>query len=355
MSSLLKGHWSTRNRERLEQLLSQPRQGDYAVFDWDNTCVFLDVEEATLAYQLERMAFAADPSQMLEALRRELPDDPEVRAHLSDIETAYQWLWPRYNSLLQRGQFEAITGSHAHHGFRAKFLNLYSLLEHRYGPELAYPWMPFRYVGMNTEQIRRVTAEAVRWQMTQPIESVTWSSPQEGEVGAIEVSWRSGLRLLPEIQSLQQALTQLGIDVWVCTASFVEGIREIASNPEFRYGVAAERVIGLQLEQDSEGRYLAQRKAGSEITYAAGKTEAVQRHLVSCYGRGPILVAGDSNGDAPMLRDFADTEVSLIIDTSRPADSPIGQLALLASQGDSRYLLQARDELRGCWCNADEK
>lgn len=352
MLSTLHGGWNSRNRELLERLLEEPSRGDYAVFDWDNTCVFLDVEEATLVYQLERMCFAAEPDCMMEALRRGIPhNDETVVAHLQDIDQAYRWLWPRYNGLLQHGSPESVEGSPAHHSFRAKFLNLYAYLEDRHGAEVAYPWMPFRYSGMTAQQVKQVTAEAVRWQLQQPIETVRWQS-SGGRTGAVSVEWRSGLRLLPEIQSLHRSLSSAGIDVWVCTASFVEGIREIASSEEFGYGLSPERVIGLELEEDTQARFLPCRKTGSEITYAGGKTEAVRRLLHPRYGRGPLLVAGDSNGDAPMLRDFEDTRVSLIIDTNRPADTPIGKLATLAREGHPRYLLQPRDEVNGCWLSS---
>ncbi len=350
MLSSLHSGWSSRNRERLELLLEHPSQGNYAVFDWDNTCVFLDVEEATLVYQLDRICFAAEPDCMMEALRQGVPQEDEVVvAHLQDIDESYRWLWPRYNGLFQYGSHESVEGSPAHHNFRAKLLNLYAYLEHNHGAEVAYTWMPFRYAGMTAQQVRKVTAEAVRWQLQQPIETVRWQSAGDGRTGAVSVEWRSGLRLLPEIQSLHRALLSAGVDVWVCTASFVEGIREIASSEEFGYGLSPERVIGLQLEEDAQARFLPCRKVGSEITYAEGKTEAVRRILHSRYGRGPILVAGDSNGDAPMLRDFEDTRLSLIIDTNRPTDTPIGELATLAREGHPRYLLQSRDEVNGCW------
>lgn len=350
MPSILTGDWSCRNRQLLETLLRTSGPGNYAVFDWDNTCVFLDVEEATLIYQLEEMAFAAEPDQMAAALRQQLPHhDGVVTAHLVDLDRTYRWLWSRYNGLLRRGRRQAIQGSLEHHAFRAKFLHLYSHLEQHHDPELAYRWMPFRFAGMTAQQVRQVTKAAVRWQLGQPIERVTWSCPDEGQAGPVEISWRNGLRLLPEVQSLHRALAAVGVDVWICTASFVEGISELASNPEFGYSLKPGSVIGLRLATDENACYLAEREGTSEITYATGKTDAIRRLLVPHYGRGPVLVAGDSNGDASMLSDFEDTRLCLVIDTDRPRESPIGKLAELARQGHPRYLLQQRDEARGSW------
>lgn len=56
----------------------------------------------------------------------------------------------------------------------------------------------------------------------------------------------------------------------------------------------------------------------------------------------PVLVAGDSNGDVPMLTSFSGTVHSLIIDVGRRPESQIGRLAAQArEQGNKgRYMLQ---------------
>jgi hypothetical protein len=41
-----------------------PDKRPYIVTDFDNTSVFLDIEEATLIYQLEHLAFNVTPEQL---------------------------------------------------------------------------------------------------------------------------------------------------------------------------------------------------------------------------------------------------------------------------------------------------
>ena len=57
----LTGNWDPFNKKQIENLINQfgkasksynPEKPPYVVFDWDNTSIFLDIEEATLGYQL---------------------------------------------------------------------------------------------------------------------------------------------------------------------------------------------------------------------------------------------------------------------------------------------------------------
>ena len=355
----LEGNWNSFNRGELEKLIAtlgktspdyDPAHPPYAVFDWDNTSVFLDVEEATLVYQLDNLAFAATPAQLDKALRTGTPSDAEVEALLDDISQSYSWLYLR---LRAGGSLAELKGSPHLESFRAKFLLLYQLLEEKHGAAVAYPWMPHRFAGMTDSEVRGVTHQAVEWQLGQPIETVQWESHPSlpGKAGMVTVSWRNGLRLVPEMQALYQNFRSAGFDVWVCTASFAEGIREVSSSSDFGYGHPPDQVIGLELERDDQGRYLPQRKAGSEITFKEGKTQAIRRLLISRYGYGPAFVAGDSNGDANMMVDFPDTRLSLVMDLKLPEDSPIGQLAALAraqrGKPGARFLVQERDESSG--------
>lgn len=358
-SQPLEGNWNSFNRAELRSLIREQGQGSpgydpahppYAVFDWDNTSVFLDVEEATLAYQLDFVAFKATPAQLEEALRANLPADPEVKDLLDDIVESYAWLYLRRRA---GGGREAGRGTPHHLAFRAKYLRLYHLLDSKHGSPVAYPWLPQRFTGMSAEEVRALARQAVEWQLSQPIETVEWSSPSAllGQAGQVTSSWRNGLRVLPEMRDLYDALRQAGFDVWICTASFEESIREISSASDFGYANPPERVIGLRLERDADGRYLPRPLAGAEMTWGPGKFEAIRRRLQSRYGRGPALVAGDSNGDVDMLMGFGDTRIALIVDTGQSADSKIGKLVsqgrLLRGRRGARILVQERDESTG--------
>lgn len=73
------------------------------------------------------------------------------------------------------------------------------------------------------------------------------------------------------------------------------------------------------------------------------KVDCIKAYMAPAYGnKGPVLIAGDSNGDVPMLTAFPDMRHGLIIDVGRSETSAIGQLATLARmEGNTGlYILQ---------------
>ena len=61
---LAEGNWDAFNREQLDRMIAtygkfgpnyNPARPPYVVFDWDNTTIFLDIEEAALIYQLREI------------------------------------------------------------------------------------------------------------------------------------------------------------------------------------------------------------------------------------------------------------------------------------------------------------
>jgi phosphoserine phosphatase len=211
----------------------------------------------------------------------------------------------------------------------------------------------YLFTGMTERQIRQLTADTVRWQLKQPIEQMKWTSPAAlpGRAGVVSVGWKNGLRLVPEMQALYQAMREAGWDVWICSASFVDVIKEISSNPEFGYLNPADRVLAMELERGPDGRILTQFRQGYDQTQGPGKTATIRRFLVSRYGYGPAFVAGDSEGDQNMMADFPELKKVLIVNRLRGADTLIGKLSAqaLRSHGDPAavYLLQGRDDNLG--------
>ena len=182
-----------------------------------------------------------------------------------------------------------------------------------------------------------------------------WTSPAAlpGQAGVVSVSWKNGLRLQPEMQDLYAKFRNAGFDVWVCSASFVDVIKEISSNPAFGYNNPAGRVLAMELERDANGVIQPEYRRGYDQTQGPGKTKNIRRFLVTKYGYGPVFIAGDSEGDQNMMADFADTKKVLIVNRLRDPKTDIGKFSALAVQNygkaDTRYLLQGRDDNTGAW------
>lgn len=376
-SGPLPGHWDAFNREALQSLIAalgkdspgyRPAHPPYAVFDWDNTSIFLDIEEAVLIYQLEHLFFGATPAQLETAIRRNIPATPFLPAYHNaagqpvdidriapDIVASYTWLYENYAGLQGRAPLHTVQASPHYSTFITKLRYLYEAIGDTFDHDTAYPWVTYLFTGMTQEQVRALTVQTVRWQLGQPVAKVKWTSAPElpGQAGVVSVSWKNGLRLQPEMQALYARMRAAGWDVWVCSASFVDVVREISSNPEFGYGNPAERVLAMELERDAQGRIQSEFRHGYDQTQGPGKTRAIRRFLVARYGYGPAFVAGDSEGDQNMMADFADTQKVLIVNRLRDPATDIGKFSALAvrqhGEPGTRYLLQGRNDNTGDW------
>ena len=371
------GHWDAFNRSQIDGLIASAGKGSpgynaakppYVVFDWDNTSVFLDIEEASLIYQLENLVFGATPAQLEVALRKNIPRKDFLPAFnnaagqpvnidriVPDILVSYTWLYQNYKGLKGNQPLSVVAMSPHYTAFITKVRYLYEAIGDTFDHDTAYPWVTYLFVGMNEAQVRKLTADTVAWQLKEPITKVKWTSPAAlpGRAGVVSVSWKNGLRLQAEMQDMYAAFRNAGFDVWVCSASFVDVIKEISSNPAFGYNNPPERVLAMELERDANGTIQAEYRRGYDQTQGPGKTKNIQRFLVTRYGYGPSFVAGDSEGDQNMMADFADTKKVLIVNRLRDPKTDIGRFSAMAVQNygkpDTRYLLQGRDDNTGEW------
>ena len=374
---LIDGQWDPFNKKRLEELLAtygktspkyDPRNPPYIVTDWDNTAIFLDVAEATYAYQLENLIFAMTPEQLDKAIRMNISDKPFSEDYNSkdgkqvnidlvapDIVESYTWLYENYKGLKGDKSLDEVKKNPHYMNFIAKMRYLYDAIGDTFDHATSYPWVTYQNTGMTERQVRDMTYDATKWQLTQPVEAVTWTSPDAlpGKAGVVTVSWKNGLRLVPEMQDLYKAFLDSGIDVWVCSASFVDIVKEISSNPEFGYNLPAERVLAMELARDAKGVIQTEFAKDRDQTQGKGKTLTIERFLVSRYGYGPLFIAGDSEGDQNMMVDFDDTKIALIINRMRSPDTIIGKLSKTAvdtyGKDDAKYLLQGRDDNKGVY------
>ena len=91
--------------------------GKYVVFDFDNTSVIFDVEEALLIYQIENLAFKIDPDDMADVLETQIPDltapvgttvdgeDVSVEELVADLTSDYAWLYENYEGFGAGGAY----------------------------------------------------------------------------------------------------------------------------------------------------------------------------------------------------------------------------------------------------------
>ncbi|HHN8377002.1 TPA: haloacid dehalogenase-like hydrolase [Morganella morganii] len=366
---LQQGQWDSFNKQRLDAMIAKAKQSPahtyYAVFDFDNTTAFLDIEEAVMIYQLEHLLFAMTPQELESVIFKDIPagnfsaefnnkngKPVNIEKVGADILESYQWLYDNYDGLKGDKPLSEIKKSPHYQNFITKMRYLYAAIGGTFDHAVSYPWVTYLFMNMTPEQVADITAKTIEWQKSEPVEGVVWESPESlpGQAGIVEIDWHNGFRLVPEMQDLYQVLQKSGIDVYVISASNLEVIKSIVTQPP--YSVPESQVFAMHLLRTKDNKLTSDLDPVYPQTQGKGKTETIRKFIQDKYaGKGPLLVAGDSEGDQNMMSDFPDTEVVLIINRLRSPDSIIGQLSKQAvkehGQKDAKVLLQGRNDSTG--------
>ncbi|BBF84657.1 phosphoserine phosphatase [Aquitalea magnusonii] len=364
--------WSPRNVQRLQLLLSQhgsasaayrAERKPYAVFDWDNTCIMNDCEEALLMYQINHLQYKLTPEEFSQVVWRDVPDETFIADYktvdgqpvrmadiAADVVSDYRWLYTNYQGLAGSRSLEEIQASEQFKDFRAKLYFMYDAICDSFPLEIGYKWIIYFYKNMSPAELQAMAMASNKAALGDALRKVRYESPRSlpGKAGVVADTHFHGIRVHEEIRGLMHTLRANGIDVYVSTASIDDVVRVFAGHEDFGYGVPAENVIGLRLEM-ADGKYTDRYQPGWHFNWGPGKTVGIRQQLQAKKGYGPILVAGDSDGDAWMLRDFADTSVGLIVNRMKKGE--IGADSKLAAeqlgQPQARFILQGRDESTG--------
>ena len=379
---LLSGqHWDGFNREQINQLIQRngkqsphydAQHPPYIVTDFDNTAIFLDIEEATLIYQLENLRFKVTPEQLKQIIGKDIKTINFISGYNNqqgqpvniekisiDIIQSYRWLYSNYQGLGGQLPLEKVKQSPHYQNFITKMRYLYAAISDTFEHDVAYPWVTYLFTGFKETEVREMVLETFLWQQKQKIGPITWTSPASlsGQAGIVNVTWQNGLRPYKEMQNLFHVLQQNGIQVYVCSASFIDVVKEMAVNPLMGFNIPEDHVYAMELERDQHGTIQPKFRQGYFQTQGKGKTQTIQKYLVSQYGYGPLFIAGDSEGDQNMMQDFKDTQKVLIINRLRKAETDIGQFSRFAvqsyGQNNSKYLLQGRDANTGLFLNSN--
>ncbi len=368
--------WSNRTRAVLSALISRNSNPTkktgrpYAVFDWDNTAIMNDTEEALFMYQINTLSFRLTPQEFSQIIRQNVPVGPFTSDYknsegkivtlediATDLDADYAWLYANFIAAKGGKTIEAIRETPQFLDFRVKLYYLYEAVNDTHGVNVGYPWVVYFFANMTLDEVAALTEQSNDLNLGMGLARTTYTSPATtpGRAGIVSVKHFHGLRLTTEIATLMDVLRANGIDVYVCTASLEHVVGVFASLPKYGYHVPRANVLGLRLET-RDNVLINQYKKDWPLTWGPGKTLAIQRELVAKKGYGPLFVAGDSDGDYDMLRDFPDTKLGLIV--NRLKKGKIGELSKLAaasaSAPDPRYVLQGRQESTGNWLPVEQ-
>lgn len=370
---LKKGNWAPNTHKALENMILEfgnksekydEKNKPYAVFDFDNTSVINDVQEALLVYQSENLLFKFKPEEAMAVLETGIPDvnkvfDEEynkltVKLLAEDISSDYAFLYKEYKGFNAGGvkTLEEIKLTPEYKDFVAKLRYLYDAVNDTFDASVGYPWVTYLFTGMTPDEVYNLAKDSHKFWSTNPeFKKVKLESPKElpGKAGEISVSYKTGIRITDELTDLYHALMDNGIDVYVCSASFIDVIKAIASDKDFGFNVPAENVYAMRLKI-KDGVYINEYDNEYFQTQGEGKTKTIEKFITPKYnGRGPIFVAGDSQGDYNMMVDFKDMRLGLLFNRYRKDDTKkLAQEAVKTlGQESAKYVLQGRDENKG--------
>ncbi|WP_413628366.1 HAD family hydrolase [Herbaspirillum frisingense] len=376
--ALDRAKWAMRNHDMVAQMIAehgklapgyQSGKRPYAVFDWDNTSIMNDCEEALLMYQINTLSFKLSPAEFAAITRQNVPPGPfskdfknaagqivDLDSICADLDADYAFLHANYKGMAGSKSLEEVTATTEFQDFRAKLYYLYEAVNDTHGVNVGYPWVIYFFANMSVAEVSALAEASNDAALGAALTKVKYTSPADrpGKAGVVSVSHFHGIRLCTEIATLMDSLRRNGIDVYVCTASLEDVVAVFATHPKYGYHVTRDNVIGLRLERNGQAFRNAYLKDWP-LTWGPGKTVAIKQVLVAQKGYGPLFVAGDSDGDYDMLRDFPETRFGLIV--NRMKNGKIGELSKLAADQIStdkpRFLLQGRQESTGNWVPAE--
>ncbi|MDO4952271.1 MAG: hypothetical protein Q4E34_00410 [Synergistaceae bacterium] len=358
-----------------------PNNKPYAVFDFDNAISINDIGQQAYFYMFERLRFAAKPERMYTLLTTGIPDVNkdlgEKWGHLTvakvarDAAKAYAKLYAKGyvapdNS--KESRMKEWINSDDWKEFATKVWWLHDAIVSSYSTQIGYPWTSYLFEGMTPAQVQQLGEESHRYshekQLNDPTEwkKVTWQSPDSkkypSEAGQLTIKRSNAVTVTPEMQELLACLDENGIDVWFCSASYLDIIKAAipAWNLKGVEGVTAmtnktkDGVLTNEYDFDLHPQ-----------TEGPGKVATVDKIIRPLYkGRGPIFGVGDSQGDFNFQTEYKDMKVVLIVNRIRSDDEGLGaacavfqnkkgiDLPAAMKQGEIRFCLQGRNE-NGGW------
>lgn len=294
------GHWHPDNLAHitatLRALADQPTQpAPVAIFDFDNTCIFRDIGQATFRFQIEHLRYRLTPEELATILPQgegELAGRP-LAIIRSTLVQSYGELWP----LIASGQQEQAKQQPAYALFATLLLWCTDMArkDERFGPRYVLPFMGKMLAGFTTEEVRQMAREVVVQTGTEPLSTERFSAEALPPIGAIEASSPTGLHSYPEMRGLMEQLAKAGIGRYVISASaewLVEGAAPLLGFP-----IDNAHIFGIRVRLDADERLTIDDADDYPATYREGKTEVIRRFID---GR-PVLVAGDADTDYEML------------------------------------------------------
>lgn len=320
---LKRGLWGDDTYSVLSSLIANPdNKGGYAVFDCDNTTVMNDISHSMMVYQIENLRFSLAPEHnFIDGLENVDFVLPSLGITAREMGTV---LSSEYATLKKEKNDSLFLD------FRARMLAFFDAIGDNYSYGEQCLWEPSLTAGFSKEELLALGRESLDFSLSQGNAwKETWVSPD----GRFSGSAPKGLVLTEEIKDLYSCLSASEITPYVCSASVEWLVELLCCNPKYGLGLPADHVFGLRFVENADGSL--SYDTSYTQPFQEGKVACINKHIAPNHSdRQPALVAGDSNGDVPMLTSYPDMQVGLLISPGHR-----GKINELANCHDGRYFV----------------
>lgn len=368
-----KMNWSEKNYQVLNQLIADYGKGGkfynakkapYVVLDWDQTCAHFDVEEATMRYQLVNLRYKMSKEQFKGLLKDEINGITRLSEDYNkivlkdineDLVSDYNFLYDNFSSLGGKMTLEEIQKTPQYNDFLSKLPFLYDGYCDTKGIDAVYgyPWVLYLLAGHTLDEVKLLAKEAIEYELGNKLSKQKWVTPADFQTkaGAVSYSYKTGLRVYPEMQNLISTFEANGIEVFVVSASYKPVVEVFSGINTFGYNIPASRIIAMELALTQDGKILPEYKEGWVQTQRQGKVDAINIAIKKKLGKNwdPIFAAADSDGDYEMATSFPGMKLTLIWNRVKGGDiGKISKQAVAEQESKSpRFILQGRNENTG--------
>lgn len=354
----------------------------YVVSDFDNTTSIFDIAYQCSIYQLETMSFAVDANELADALATSLEQDAVVTNYIDDIKAAYLHLIDEFGGFSPSGiedaKLDELHNNIYWQEFATKMKCLYTYVEDTVDDLVAYEWIMYWYTNMSEDEVYDLFKKSCTKYENEETFEVTWTSPSsiESKIGVCSATCLLGCSVTSSVKNMLKLFNENGIDVWICSASHVDGVR--AAVDAFGISEYIDGVIGMTQKLE-KGKFIPEYDYVTGYPYInkgngnwekfdipikalpgrSGKVEAITNTLVKKYGCGPLAGFMDASGDFNFCTEFASLKMVICYNrANRKITEGAGLVGIAAiyqkenhidlkkanDNNDTLYLLQGRDE-----------
>ena len=349
---LSEGRWNKKNREELIKLIEENKnQGNYVVFDWDNTSIQGDTQKNLFNYQTKKLLYKIEPSEFERLIRKDIPIEKfsmvyknlngeilNIERLAKDLRARYDFLYENY-ILKEKKNFQEIILTEEYKDFVAKMHFLHNAVADSFSNKATCLWEFFLFTGFSQEELKIITKNSNDYALGDKLGKLYIESSDilTGESGKIRTEYENGLRIRPEIADLFCELRRNEIEVHIVSASMQEVIEVFATDSSYGYNLDIKNIHAMRVKNSGKSnKIIDEYEENYPLTQRVGKVTAINKYIRDRYdGKAPILVAGDAEGDENMLTEYKETQKILLMKREGKLDNLVNNGKTLLQYSDS--------------------